>query len=340
MIQRRLISAGLAGCLFAATAQADILVLKNGDRYSGEVVSMEDGNLRFTSDYGHTFTVPWSDVSAITTDDKVHLVLEDESWVKGRLAESNDGRAELHDNGALEPVGFPLAAVTAINPPEGPHVPPVRTEGRINFGARKTSGNTETESFSGDIEFVARTINNRYTLGAEANYGKDDGVRNKNDVTGFARYDHFVDDRWYLNSNVRATRDEFRNLSLRTNFGVGLGYQFLETARQRLSFESGVNYVHETFRDDTSDSRPAGRLAADYEHRFGMDDLSLFHRNEVLLGLDDIQDLMIRSRTGLRFPLIDRLTGTVQVNHDYDRSPAAGNQRTDVTYLLTLGYGW
>lgn len=340
MIHPRAGAAALLGCLAVGAAQADVLILSNGDRYTGVLESMIDGELKFRTEYGQQLSLPWALVQSVDTDEPVKLSLEGDTWVAGRLAAGSAGMADLQDSQSLDPVSFALASVVAINPPTGPGAAPVTTQGRINFGANRTEGNTRTDSLRASAELVARSAQNRYTLGGEANYGKDGGTRNKNDAIAYVRYDHFVDERWYLNSNVSAAHDEFRNLDLRTTFGVGLGNQVLATPRHRLSFETGINYVHESLLDGGSESRPAGRLASDYELRLGSDNFSLFHRNETLIGLDDLSDLLVRARTGLRFPLANRLSGTVQHNIDYDRTPAGGNRRTDTGYLLTLGYAW
>jgi hypothetical protein len=112
-----------------------------------------------------------------------------------------------------------------------------------------------------------------------------------------------------------------------------------DTPQQRLSVEGGINYIHESFREGGSDSRPAARVAVDYERRFRRG-FELFHRNETLVGLDDIDDVLFRSRTGVRFPLMARVEGTLQFNYDFDNLPPPGNRRADTATLLTLGYSW
>ena len=48
----------------------------------------------------------------------------------------------------------------------------------------------------------------------------------------------------------------------------------------------------------------------------------------------------MRSQTGLRIPLIDRLNATAQYNVDWENTPTDGRARTDKILLLTLGYTW
>ena len=61
---------------------------------------------------------------------------------------------------------------------------------------------------------------------------------------------------------------------------------------------------------------------------------------EAYVGLDSNDKMFVRSQTGLRVPLMDRLNATAQYNIDWDNNPTDGRERTDKTVLLTLGYTW
>ena len=66
--------------------------------------------------------------------------------------------------------------------------------------------------------------------------------------------------------------------------------------------------------------------------------VQFFHWDEAFLNTDDSEDIWLRSRTGLRFPIYKGLTWTVQYNLDWDNSPAPGLEEKDTTLLFTLGY--
>ncbi|MBW2351539.1 MAG: DUF481 domain-containing protein [Deltaproteobacteria bacterium] len=68
--------------------------------------------------------------------------------------------------------------------------------------------------------------------------------------------------------------------------------------------------------------------------------IQFFHFHEGLLGLEDTKDLIIRSRTGLRFPLRKNFLASAQFHYDLDNSPALGREKEDKKYILTLGYSW
>ena len=58
------------------------------------------------------------------------------------------------------------------------------------------------------------------------------------------------------------------------------------------------------------------------------------------MSLDDTEDMIIRSRTGLRLPLYQNPAAMAQYNLDWDKSPESDREKTDHMYILTLGYQW
>lgn len=329
----------LALLLATSVAHADELQLANGDRLSGSVVSLASGSVKFQTGFGATVDIPWEQVTQLRTDDSVVVQTDDGSRVSGRIAGIRGDRLRL-DVGAAEPQELALNAVTAFNPPEElpPAPPKVEYSGRINAGATLTRGNTETDAVQADAEMTARGKANRFNLAGKLNYARDDTRDIANNASIFGGWDHFIDRHWYLNSNVGFARDEFKALDLRSTAGLGLGYQWSESDRRKLSAEFGLSYVHEDFANGETDSLPAARWALKYEHRLAS--ATIYHDQELLLGIEDIDDTLLRTRTGLRMPISERVSGSLQINYDHDFQPVAGADEVDVAYLFKIGYEW
>ena len=146
-------------------------------------------------------------------------------------------------------------------------------------------------------------------------------------------------DKWYLNANTSFEKDDFKDINSRTVLGVGPGYQYWQSDLRNLSSELGYAYVAESFSDDTEDSDySALRWAVTFDYYLYKKIVQLFHWDEGFYSLDDSEDIWLRSRTGLRFPIYKGLTWTVQYNLDWDNSPTPGKDKKDTTLLFTLGY--
>ena len=64
--------------LFAIKSVADEVYLKNGDRITGQVISMEEGKLIFEASYAGKINIDWAEVSELKTDAPITVILRDE----------------------------------------------------------------------------------------------------------------------------------------------------------------------------------------------------------------------------------------------------------------------
>ncbi|MCK8516082.1 DUF481 domain-containing protein [Methylonatrum kenyense] len=340
MKQRHILQSLMLLLLLASVGKvsADVLVLDNGDRITGTFIKADGSTVEFRPEQASdSVNIRWDRVVGLETDRTLYVRLEDGSKLVGQAVESDDGRLRLMSGQLAEPASVEFSAIEGANTSP---TPAVRTSGNIAFGGSLTRGNTRTEAYNINADFEARTDVNRLRLFAEGARAKEDGDLSRESARGGMRYDHFVSKRLYLNSNLSLATDRFRDLKLRTIVGAGLGYQFFDTPQRVLSAELGLSYVNEEFREASNESRAAGRWAVDYQERLLGSRLRFFHNQEGFQGLEESRDLLVLTRTGLRFPLVLGMTGTAQVNVDYDRDPPAGNTTTDTAYLLTVGYSW
>lgn len=323
--------------LMPGASLADTVVTANGDTLHGQITGMRDGKLVIEAPYAEV-TLGWDQVRSVSTDGNAVVTLEDGSQVIGAIAVTGDGRLSVQPDDAAGPVVFEPAAVAKIHPGDTPE-PALRTSGYVNIGLRATNGNTDSESYFGAGEFVARTQTNRYTIGASATYAEEDGETSANEKRAYARYDHFVSERWYVNTNMSFLRDEFKDLRLRSTLGAGMGFQALETEDTKLDVELGGSYIREDYKDADDDSSVAARWALGFSQELFDDGMTLFHDHELFKGVGEDNALFLAyTRTGVRFPLMAGLNGTAQVNYDYDDNPQGDNAYADTTYLFTLGY--
>ncbi|MGH8495606.1 MAG: DUF481 domain-containing protein [Gammaproteobacteria bacterium] len=329
----------------SGSPQADEVQLAAGDRLIGEIQSVDEDVVIIRTPYAEAIEVPRADVVGLRTDDVVTVAFDDGSYLTGRLVAAAPSALSLeHERtGAITP--FPLSDVKAVYHGDPMEIAAARERvdlsGIANVGLDRRRGNSSTDSYHIDAELVARSPLNRYTAAFELNQQRAENVKFQDNAAGLLKYDHFLGEKIYLFNSATFERDPFQDLNLRSAVAAGFGYQFFETERRLLSLEAGPTYVDEDF-ETTADQQFFGlRWAANFEQELQSDDgLRFFHFQEGLLGLEDVEDVIIRTRTGLRVSVTESLRATAQYNVDWDNSPAPGNVRVDEAYLLTLGYEW
>jgi putative salt-induced outer membrane protein YdiY len=362
----------LIAVLTIGAAHADEVILGNGDRLTGTVVRKEGDQLVFKTPYAGEIKIAWSHVARVTTEEPMALILSDQRLAQAKTlgelprtkpapdeaaakngppqadeapaAEPQPGeppRAEPGpDTAAKEPAPIPIDAIAYINAGSGLDLLGVRWKGRINVGGNGNRGNSRTDNLRVEGEAVARQQQNRWTLSGVFDRGKDLGNVTRHNWRVSGKYDLFINPRWYGYSILTLEEDRFRDIDRREVIGAGIGHQLIDTERTNLSLEGGLNYVRTGFEDDPDENYPALRWAVKYDQRLFATEMQIFHNHEILSDITDFERTFVRSQTGLRLPLLNRLMATAQLNVDFDNKPADGKVKSDRVYLFTLGYHW
>lgn len=345
MAEKKTVAAGLASfamlcALVISAANADEIVLANGDRLTGKVVRKETDVLVLNTSYAGDLNIRWADIRRITTEAPITVYFEDGNRLIGTLRSEDDGSVIITSGETLTSSPIPIGKLRYINPSAEVSGEGVKVSGHVNAGYSSASGNTNAKKFYLDTEVVARTLQNRYTLGARAARTEDQNVETESNWIGYMKYDHFLTKKWYGYANGNFENDKFKDIRLRSTIGLGSGYQFVESERTNFSLEGGLNYVDTDFIAGEDDDYPAARWALKFDHLLFNTKIQFFHMHEVYVGIEDAKKTFVRSQTGLRVPLYKNLNATAQYNVDWDNNPTPGRVKTDKAALLTLGYSW
>lgn len=321
----------------SGSVQADEVFLKNGDKLTGTVVSKAADKLVFETKYAGNVEINWADISRLTTDQPVRIQLDDDKMLEGPLTAPAENKLEVTDT-AVGVKEVTLDQVAAINPPD---LSGLRYSGFFNIGLKTEEGNSDEDTFHIDSEGTFRWTENRVILALDGDYENTDGDNTKRTLDLFNTYDNFFDDQWFWTNGLSFEHDKFADLRLRTTATTGLGYQVYDTAKISLSIQAGPGYVWEDFYAGDNSYYAAAIWALRFRYIL-FDDLKLeaFHNHRMTQGLENFDDYVWLSQTGLRVPIFDDFRATIQVNFDRDNAPGAGAEKNDTTYLLTVGYAW
>jgi putative salt-induced outer membrane protein YdiY len=320
-----------------STTAADELHLKNGDHITGKVIAMENNKLVFKTAYAGEITVEWQEVVNLTTDSPVTIQVGENISLHGTAEPAREGEMRVKQDKIAESATFDLSKVTEINPKPKPAI---KISARANIGASRTTGNTDTGAAHLDGKFVARTEKNRTTVNGEYDWEQSEGVTTVKKALGGIEYDQFFTQKWYGYGKVGLEYNKFRDLNLRTDVGVGPGYQVFESNELNLKFEGGLSYVNEDYMDRKDQNYAAYRLAMDYDQYFFNKFFQLFFSNENLVRANETNDIISRTRTGVRIPFYKNLNLTGQYNLDWDNKPPPGTKKTDQSFIFSLGYSY
>ena len=114
------IAAAIGPSPATAAPKTDVVVLRNGDRITGEIKSLDYNQLKLSTDHMGTIYIEWDKIERVQTDQYLLLERADGSRAYGQLADGgSDARLLVRSDPAGPPVPVAMAEVVRARPIEG-----------------------------------------------------------------------------------------------------------------------------------------------------------------------------------------------------------------------------
>ena len=231
-------------------------------------------------------------------------------------------------------------------PPKAP--PKWEFDGRLSLGASYEEGNTEKDIFNLDGQLELYKYPHRFKTNFEVDIEKSFNIRTEDKSLANLSYNRFLTENWYLGVTGTFEQDEFADLDSLWAAFVGPGYQFWKSKDDKnLSIAAGPGYASEHYSVSQQslggqDSRdyPAAGWSFNFDSWFFKKTIQPFFANNGAISLEDGSVWRTKIRTGIRFPMLYQVFGSVQYNWDWVNSPADGKKEYDEGMFIKLGYGW
>ena len=313
----------------ALPAAADEVRLRNGDRLSGDTISLAAGTLTFKTQ-GVVLKIPWVEVTSLALDNAMYITV----GTNPPILTSFDA-ADANGDVTLQPGGpVPLTDIVAISRQTSAW----EVAGGAGAGFVQTAGNTEVSNVRLSADATAKHGSDRLTFTAVATRANDRGVESARNWTGTAKYDRFLTSRLFANANAVFTNDRFRDIDLRSALGAGLGLQLIQNDRVKLSGSGGVGWVSENFISIADDTYTAAFENGTLTVALLPTRVELFHSHDGYYQISAGDKKFVRLQDGIRLTIVSGFVTTLQQDVDYDHRPSPGRKQTDSSVSLTLGY--
>lgn len=228
--------------------------------------------------------------------------------------------------------------------PQAPEVVMHRWTGSVAIGASSTDGNTDTNSISATADATYRRERDRTTFNAWWAYEDQKNATGGTDIStrksGLkAQYDYFFSKKVYGLAQASAENDLLADIHLRTTIGAGLGYQWREDAKLKFATEGGLSHVATNFYSSPDEDYLAARVAEKLDWNINKD-WNFAHIGEAFPSLEDSDDVSTRLDTRLKVSLTAKMFAQLGWVWDWDNTPAAGKDRSDNRYALSIGWSF
>lgn len=316
--------------LLGATANADVLILKNGDRITGDIKRIWDAEVTIEPEYSDEFQVDLDAISHIESTREFEVKFSDGRSIDAQLEGENAAGEQIFtsENGS---VTAPLAEMLELNEPEAAF----EWDSNVEVAASINKGNTD--SLTGKVRAYSTVKLNDHRHIGDIEYFREElaGVRTKErDLLKYS-YNWLYTDRWFFSADVSFERDPIIQLERRTITSVGIGLDIWDTPRRSLSVKLGAGYQSEKVASDSTDGSVVN-WGLSYRQDFFADDVGLFHRQSIVNNITGRTNTSYKTSTGLSYELTDVFSVSVSLDYNYETDPVEDATNEDLAFLLGL----
>ena len=229
-----------------AKRKDDVVIMKNGDRFTGEIKGLTRGELSFKASYmTSTVRLNWEEVARLESKDPFIVSLSDGNRISGFIdaAARPDGEGVLRVDSHGAKSTIRQSDVIGIEQQEKRFVN--QLYGSFDFGLSFASGNDTADS-SMALNVGYRTRRNMFSLDATSDY-------NRNSAESTARHalslqqQHMLNEKWFSAGLADFLHSDQQELSLRSTLGGGLGRKLFQTENTLLAAIGGAVFSHESY---------------------------------------------------------------------------------------------
>jgi len=325
-----------------AKRKDDVVVMKNGDKFTGEIKSLQYGELIFKSDYmKDSVHLDWKRVETLQSQDTFIVALSDGERVTGLISRAGtpegDGKA-FKIMAAGSAVEVRPSEVVGIGQQEG--IFWNQLTGSINYGFGFSSGNSSTNSsLSADVAF--RNSKNSVQLDTSSQFDSQTNAENTNRFTFDSQYARMLTRQWIAAGIYSLLNSNQQKLTLRSTYGGGGGRRLIQTDATSLILIGGAAYSHESYVPQPGTElvrNNAEALLGITFSTFRFKTLNLNSRMLLFPSLSDPGRVRLSSQSNLRIELVRNFYWNFQLYENYDTRPPTDAPKNDLG--VTTSVGW
>ncbi len=318
---------------------SDRIVLNSGTQIFCKVIEVRDGVASIETEFADSISIDMEHVASISSSESVAIKLSDQVVIEDTPLRIENGYLEyLNDSG--ERNSLVLDEALLVNPEPWEMGYGYNWTGSASLALKIERGNSKIEDLDYRVDSVWRSLDDRYTVNIRGELDRANDQVNSENTALVAKYDRFLENDRYWGVQGRAYTDEFQDIDLRYLVGPYYGVQFYTLPIFTLSGEVGASYVNEKFTSGGEQDYPAGNWSINISSDILGGESRLFLDQLGVISLEDTEDVLLFTTTGLTMPLQWGLEVTAEILLEYDAAAPPGVEKLDETYNLRVGYAW
>lgn len=306
----------------SAAAKTDIVIFNNGDKLTGELKSLNRGQLNLNTEATGTIGIEWDKISNVVSKQRIQVETDDGTRYFGNLTSSKKSSRIIvvTDDG---PQTLDAARVIAMTPIEGGGIHGLDVELSLGYDFAKAGGvEPATLGVNMDYRSLIRIESLRFSTVITDSSSQDSSKRTNLGL----RHTRLWNKRWFNNSSLTFDQNDELGLNLRSSIGAGGGRYLVQSNTMLLSLEGGLQFSHENLiaEDEDTESLEA-TFSANWDwFLFEDPEFDWSTRLQIIPSLTERGRVRGELDTTLRWELFGDLKWAFSLYGSWDNQPQSG----------------
>jgi hypothetical protein len=339
MIRLRVFAATGVLLLVAADAAAqktDVVVLRNGDRFTCEVKELSRGQLRISTDDAGTIYIEWDKIAAVTTAGSYEVTTIDGTQYVGQLQPDTPTTVQVFVQVGVS-TSVPFVEIVEIRSIKSRFFQ--RIDGSFDVGGSYTKS-SGVGQISVSLSATYRRPGFELFTNFDANRTSQQEAETTSRFAWTSGYNRFHENRWVVTPFVFVERNPDLGLTLRGEAALAAGRYLHRSLRGTTVLTGGIAAgVEEPIEGDSIANIDALAAFATSFYRYDYPKQNVDFSLLVFPSLNDWGRVRANLRAKFRQELLHDFTGTVTFYDTYDSRPPVANVEVN-DFGVTFAIGW
>jgi hypothetical protein len=331
----------VCACFPAQAKRKDVVIMNNGDHFTGEVKRLQDGLLFLATDYvSSSIALDWNQVQSVQSTATYRIVLNNGERIEGKIEKISGESRKGEDfviREATEEVQVPSTEIVSMETTKPTFWR--QLQGSVDFGYSFASGNSQT-TLNTNTNAAYKTAGWEAATAYDSTFGGQAGATKTNRQDLQATFAKYLNRNSYVLALSDFLHSNRQDLTLRTTLGAAYGRYLKRTTNSNLSWLAGVVFVNEFF--DTMAAQPSNQSAeALVGLQYSMIRFNFGEFSSQLLafpGLTDSGRIRVTTNNSLTIKLRNNFHLAFTFWDNFDSRPPETAKRNELG--VSSGIGW
>ncbi len=327
----------ILSCVASFAQKTDVVILKNGDKLTGEVKYLRVGILTFKTDNMETVSIQWNKIKSINTKNIFEVEVSDGRVFFGSISPSDNEGMMIIKGVTINHELF-MKYVVRINIIKESFWDII--EGSIKFGFSFTkASNIGQLSLGGNAKYRTKINVSELSLNSIITATDKEPTSSKNDLS--FSYQQNLEYEWFAGGIAALQENSELGIKLRASLGGGVGNNFIQTQNQWLYTLAGLSVNREAKSDQTETiNNVEGLLNAQYQFfKYDHPKATLLTYIFVFPSLSNLGRFRFNYNIELSWEIVLDFYWDLTFYFEYDNQPQSENaSQSDYNIQTSLKY--